>query len=191
MIGIVEAKDSNENSNRRHSRNDSVRNGAQQEPVISCPLGMQNDNTTADVSMSSTNETASKLARSAYHDHFGSSEDILEWPVFQGRYDRRWIEARIFDPTLPCDDLYGTSHTPSFTEDSTPAKCGIARQNYSTGPGVREEDVPQLIDTFLVNVHVKNPIFDPEYLRKMARSVVDDGFDWKAPSCLVVSMIYL
>jgi hypothetical protein len=39
-------------------------------------------------------------------------------------------------------------------------------------------------------VHTKNPIFDPEYLKNMARVVAENGFDWKAPSCLVVCEIH-
>ncbi|KAF3006892.1 hypothetical protein E8E13_011094 [Curvularia kusanoi] len=103
------------------------------------------------------------------HTYFGSGLDVLDWPVFEGRYDRRWIEALIFDPTLPCGDGYGP--------------C--------LGVGVREDDVPHLIETFLVNVHVKNPIFDPAYLRKIGKSVAEHGFDWKAPSCLVVIVVCL
>ncbi|KAF2109813.1 hypothetical protein BDV96DRAFT_225381 [Lophiotrema nucula] len=60
------------------------------------------------------------------------------------------------------------------------------RRSSSVSLGVREEDVPHLVETFLMNVHVKNPIFDPDYLRKIARNVVEDGFDWKASSCLML-----
>lgn len=152
-----------------------------------CDHNPHRNRTVTEISQTSAKIAKDNIAPIPGHEYFGSSEDILEWPIFQGRYDRRWIEARIFDPTLPCDDIYGTSHTPNFNDNTTPNKCGIARQNASSGPGVREEDVPQLIETFLLNVHVKNPIFDPEYLRKMAKAVVEDGFDWKASSCLVVS----
>ncbi|OAL54655.1 hypothetical protein IQ07DRAFT_531020 [Pyrenochaeta sp. DS3sAY3a] len=151
-----------------------------------CDHNPHRTSTVTEISQTSAKIAKDNIAPIPGHEYFGSSEDILEWPIFQGRYDRRWIEARIFDPTLPCDDIYGTSHTPNFNDNTTPNKCGVARQNSSSGPGVREEDVPQLIETFLLNVHVKNPIFDPEYLRKMAKAVVEDGFDWKASSCLVL-----
>ena len=123
--------------------------------------------------------------------YFGSSEDILEWPVFEGKYDRRQIEALIFDPTLQCNDLRRPPTSPRVTDDSIRDKFDDPRSKSKIGPGVHEADVPHLVETFLLNVHVKNPIFDPEYLRKMARTVVEDGFGWKASSCLVVRSISL
>ncbi len=118
----------------------------------------------------------------------GSGQDILDWPIFEGKYDRRWIEALIFDPTLPCNDLnlHGPCTSPRVTDDSIRDKFEDPRQASGLGVGVREDDVSHLVETFLVNVHVKNPIFDPEYLRKLAKSVAEHGFDWKPSSCLVV-----
>lgn len=120
--------------------------------------------------------------------YFGSGQDVLDWPVFEGRYDRRWIEALIFDPTLPCNDLSLNEPctSPRVTDDSIRDKFDDPRQSSGLGVGVREDDVVHLVETFLVNVHVKNPIFDPEYLRKMAKAVAEHGFDWKPSSCLVV-----
>ena len=125
------------------------------------------------------------------HAYFGSGLDVLEWPVFKGNYDRRWIEALIFDPTLPCDDGHGPCTSPRVTDDSIRDKFDDPRQSSGTGVGIREDDVPHLMEIFLANVHVKNPIFDPAYLRKMAKSVAEHGFDWKAPSCLVVCTYHL
>lgn len=120
------------------------------------------------------------------HAYFGSGQDILDWPVFEGRYDRRWIEALIFDPTLPCIDLSGPCTSPRVTDDTTRNTYKDPRQASGLGVGVREDDVLHLVEAFLVNVHVKNPIFDPEYLRSMAKGVAEDGFNWQASSCLVV-----
>lgn len=120
------------------------------------------------------------------HTYFGSGQDVLDWPVFEGKYDRRWIEALIFDPTLPCNDLSGPCTSPRVTDDTTRNTYKDPRQASGVGVGVREDDVLQLVETFLINVHVKNPIFDPEYLREMARRVAEHGLDWQASSCLVV-----
>lgn len=117
---------------------------------------------------------------------FGSSEDILEWPIFGGKHDRRQIEALIFDPTLISDISNGVAPSPKVTDDSLRNEYEDPRHSSSIGRGVREEDVMQLVEIFLRNVHTKNPIFDPKYLRNMARSVVKNGFDWEASSCLVV-----
>ena len=117
----------------------------------------------------------------------GCSQDILDWPVFEGRYNRLWIEALIFDSTLACDDLRWPCTSPRINDDSTRDRFEDLRHASGVGAGVREDDIPHLVEVFLVNVHVKNPIFDPEYLRRMAKGVVENGLDWKAPSCLVVS----
>ncbi|KAJ4985190.1 vegetative cell wall protein gp1 [Stagonosporopsis vannaccii] len=124
----------------------------------------------------------------AHHTYFGSGQDVLDWPIFEGKYDRRWIEALIFDPTLPCNDLSLNEPctSPRVTDDSIRDIFVDPRQASGLGVGVREDDVPHLVETFLVNVHVKNPIFDPEYLRKMAKDVAEHGFDWKPSSCLVL-----
>ncbi|KAJ4298097.1 Zcf27p [Kalmusia sp. IMI 367209] len=134
--------------------------------------------------------TAQVSANQVAREYFGSSEDVLAWPIFEGRYDRRWIEALIFDPTLPSDDLSGTPTSPRVTDDSIRNTFEDPRHIIHGSAGICEEDVPQLIEAFLLNVHIKNPIFDPEYLRKMAKSVVDHGFNWEASSCLVVKVYY-
>ena len=54
------------------------------------------------------------------------------------------------------------------------------------GRGIQEDDVPRLIDKFLVNVHIKNPILDVGDLKRKARFIVENGFGWDAASCLVV-----
>jgi hypothetical protein len=118
---------------------------------------------------------------------YRSSEDILEWPIFENKYDRRSIEALIFDPTLSSDDQEETITSPRVTDDTLREKFEDPRQSFSIGRGIREEDVFHLIEIFLSNVHVKNPILDADYLRDMAKVVVKEGFGWTAPSCLVVS----
>ncbi|RAO66686.1 uncharacterized protein BHQ10_002698 [Talaromyces amestolkiae] len=118
--------------------------------------------------------------------YFGSSEDILEWPILGGKHDRRQIEALIFDPTLISDISNGVAPSPRVTDDSLRNEYEDPRHSSNIGRGVREEDVMQLVEIFLRNVHTKNPIFDPKYLRNMARSVVKNGFDWEASSCLVL-----
>lgn len=136
--------------------------------------------------LSSTIEPASQLVQAPFHEYFGSSEDVLTWPIFDGKYDRRWIEALIFDPTLPSDDLTGTPTSPRVHDDSFRNTFQDPRQGQQLIAEICEKDVPHLIDVFLLNVHIKNPIFDPEYLRGMAKSIVERGFDWDAPSCLVL-----
>ena len=116
-----------------------------------------------------------------------SSQDVLEWPVFQNRYDRRSIETLIFEPTSPSETTNISGISSNIFDSAAQAAYDDPREGLAKGIGICEDDVPNLVEKFLVNVHVKNPIFDPEYLRDMARGVVEDGFGWKASSCLVVS----
>lgn len=116
-----------------------------------------------------------------------SSEDVLEWPVFQRRYDRHSIETLIFEPTSPSEATNISGISSKILPSAAQAAYDDPREGLAKGIGICEDDVPNLVEKFLVNVHVKNPIFDPEYLRDMAREVAEDGFGWKAPSCLVVS----
>ncbi|KAL2851501.1 hypothetical protein BJY01DRAFT_260808 [Aspergillus pseudoustus] len=57
---------------------------------------------------------------------------------------------------------------------------------HSEGRGIREEDVPLLIEDFLEHVHTKNPILDPNELRSICRRIGEDGFQWDGPSCLTL-----
>ncbi|KNG45557.1 hypothetical protein TW65_07808 [Stemphylium lycopersici] len=115
-----------------------------------------------------------------------SSEDVLEWPVFQRRYDRHSIETLIFEPTSPSEATNISGISSKILPSAAQAAYDDPREGLAKGIGICEDDVPNLVEKFLVNVHVKNPIFDPEYLRDMAREVAEDGFGWKAPSCLVL-----
>ncbi|KAI5456060.1 hypothetical protein BGZ63DRAFT_367757 [Mariannaea sp. PMI_226] len=116
----------------------------------------------------------------------GLCEDILEWPIFQGKYDRRRTEALIFDPTLTWHHADEPMLTAEAIESPRQLEYQDPRQSLSVGRGMREEDIMHLIETFLLTVHIKNPILDPGYLRKTARSVAENGFGWEAQSCLVL-----
>ena len=83
---------------------------------------------------------------------YRSSEDILEWPVFENKYDRRTVEALIFDPTLSSDERDEIITSPRVTDDSLRERFEDPRQSLGIGRGIREEDVPNLIEIFLSHV---------------------------------------
>ncbi|KAF2187911.1 hypothetical protein K469DRAFT_568400 [Zopfia rhizophila CBS 207.26] len=103
------------------------------------------------------------------------SEDILDWPIFQGKYDRARTEGLIFNPRQGLDDTQSAS---SITSDPI--------RTSRPGRGIQEEDVPHLINKFLTNVHTKNPVLDADDLKRKGRSVVEHGFSWDAASCLLL-----
>lgn len=94
-------------------------------------------------------------------------EDVLEWPVFGQMFDRGRIEALIFR---------------SSSELST-STLPLAK----SGRGLKEEDAPHLVEGFLIKVHTKNPVLDPDDLRGKAKIIAENGFSWDADSCLMVS----
>lgn len=53
--------------------------------------------------------------------------------------------------------------------------------------GALEEDAPELVDIFLRFVHIKNPILEIKVIREDARRIAENGFEWDARSCIVVS----
>lgn len=82
---------------------------------------------------------------------------MLDWPVFagDGTRSRHWIEALIFDPTLPSDDLSRTPTSPRVIDDSLRNKFEDPRQHPHVNPDICEADVMQLVEAFLLNVHIK------------------------------------
>lgn len=114
----------------------------------------------------------------------GASEDVLEWPIFGGRYNRANIETLIFNPQSA--DYNGkvlVQHTPG--DPQTFHSTSSIRASKS-GRGVQEDDVLHLINKFLTNVHIKNPILDADDLKSKAKLIIENGFSWDAASCLVV-----
>lgn len=107
----------------------------------------------------------------------GTCEDLLDWPIFEGKYDRSETEMLIFNPALARDSQ---QRIPGFSV----AADSDRRSGYDRG--IREEDVPGLLDRFLVNVHIKNPILDTNDTMRMGKDIAENGFKWDAPSCLVV-----
>lgn len=114
----------------------------------------------------------------------GGCEDILNWHVFEGRYDSALITSRIFNPdasnnTGERDQLYLNSSNLSHN--------GHQLRTSGPGRGIMEDHVPHLIDKFLANVHIKNPVLNPDDLKAKAKHAAENGFGWDAASCLIVS----
>lgn len=107
----------------------------------------------------------------------GTCEDLLEWPIFEGEHDRSETEILILNPSLARD---GQQRNPGFSIAADPDR----QSGYDRG--IREEDVPGLLDRFLANVHIKNPILDTNDIMRIGKSIAENGFKWSAPSCLVV-----
>ncbi|KAL3434870.1 hypothetical protein BDV09DRAFT_195409 [Aspergillus tetrazonus] len=94
-----------------------------------------------------------------------ASGRILQWPSLRDLCDPREVDKFFFNQT----------HSEDVSKKVAPISSW----------GIREEDVPSLIDRFLENVHTKNQILDPSELRKLSRRLGENGFQWDGPSCLL------
>lgn len=98
---------------------------------------------------------------------FASTEAILTWPIFQGRWPSNLLSSEL---------LIGINL--SEHANAIPGK----RVNL----GINEESVPFLVESFLQLVHSKNPVFHAHQVREAARHVTECGFGWDASSCIVL-----
>ncbi|KFY90886.1 hypothetical protein V500_04905 [Pseudogymnoascus sp. VKM F-4518 (FW-2643)] len=112
---------------------------------------------------------------------FGSSETILTWPIFNGRWSRNFLSQEILIGSLSSgSDAQGDHH--QYHHHRNPLKGGVKRASQ----GINEENVPGLVDRFLQLVHSKNPVLNTRQIREAARHVAEDGVGWDASSCIVL-----
>ncbi|WPG99794.1 Hypothetical protein R9X50_00261300 [Acrodontium crateriforme] len=106
-------------------------------------------------------------------EHRSSADSVLLWEIFENRYPRNALIGSLFKSEIQGVDELLLNETDVFN----PRK-GLKPPD--------EERIPQLVDSFLQNVHTKNPILDVESLVKHARLSATDGLGWDAKSCLVL-----
>jgi hypothetical protein len=106
----------------------------------------------------------------------GKCEDVLEWPIFEGKFHRSETETLILRPELAREDQPGSTFS---------VTCDPARRS-TPGRGIQEEETLALLEKPFLNVHIKNPILDAADTRIIAKDVMEHRFKWDAPSCLVV-----
>lgn len=104
---------------------------------------------------------------------FGSTEAILTWPIFNGRWSSNVLSNEILIGNVPS----------AHAERESGKRASV---------GINEENVPFLVESFLQLVHSKNPVFHTQQIRVAARQVAECGFGWDASSCIVVcTFLYL
>ena len=111
-------------------------------------------------------------------------EDILEWSIFGGTFDRTRIEGLIFNSSQAlCDSETDTSNGQRY--DGLAHSRDLIRGSRSSR-GINEEHAPFLVERFLINVHIKNPVLEPDDMRRKSRHIAETGFAWDEDSCLLV-----
>ena len=114
-----------------------------------------------------------------------SSSEFLQIPAQRTTADAvlRW---EIFEDRYPPSALVGMQCSGGRAQDQDSSNDGETFTVRSSVLAPNEEQIPSLIESFLRNVHTKNPVLDAEQLLRQARIVASDGLGWDAWSCLVL-----
>jgi len=103
-----------------------------------------------------------------------SIESILKWSIFSEA-------APHLVPALdiPLIEVVGRPNPNNIDQPS------------STLPDLSPDTINRLVQNFLNNNHIKNPVLDVKALWADAREFAESGPQWDARSCLLVSLLYL
>lgn len=105
-----------------------------------------------------------------------TADTILTWPIFDGKYDSDYL----IQPLLSDPD----ASDPRATSNGVGERDSFTLVN-SIGPP-DDERIPSLIDSFLQNVHTKNPVLDVDTLILKGREASTGGLGWDANSCCIL-----
>lgn len=114
-----------------------------------------------------------------------SAAHLLEWPIFGNKYDRKYLNAALFEHS-PCTTAFDGDTGSDEVADAPDAQS--AQRSKMPGKGIQKEEVHDLIQAFLENVHTKNPVLDSTDLMRWATPISEHGFGWSSRSCLLVSV---
>ncbi|KAK0291774.1 hypothetical protein LTR91_008281 [Friedmanniomyces endolithicus] len=101
-----------------------------------------------------------------------TADAVLRWEIFEDRYPPSALVG------TQCSGGGAQNQDSSNDIETFTARSGVLAPN--------EEQIPSLIESFLRNVHTKNPVLDAEQLIRQARIIASDGLGWDAWSCLVL-----
>jgi hypothetical protein len=105
------------------------------------------------------------------------AESVLKWPIFSQAAPH--LEAELHVPIMEVWSRPGSNRRQ--LQDQT-RKRGASILNLDS------EVVNQLVENFLTNNHIKNPVLDVQSLRADAREFAETGPQWDEKSCLIVSV---
>ena len=99
-----------------------------------------------------------------------TTEEVLSWTVFKGRYDsRRSLKTLLRTRTL------------------ADAATSPARLDLSCATSNIEQSLPQrMVDNFFHSIHVKNPMLDEVAITRSVHQMLLNGPSWDAECCLVL-----
>ena len=115
-------------------------------------------------------------------------EETLSWPILEFNGDINCGLDALMDSS---DDEDGGSSDEDDTQyvKSSLARRGDRQKSEHIKRGLDDGVVvPELIESFLRNVHTKNPILDAPALRLYASAMIENGLSWDGETCQVVSL---
>lgn len=127
------------------------------------------------ISVSPSNTAASESSDS-FIDTLGFPTDelydekILKWPIFELPYTITPLIESLLDAE---------------------ANSSLEVYDYANNQAIPTTELWELVDSFLLNVHIKNPILDFQRLRKSAANIIQHGFKWDDESCLMLHVCAL
>lgn len=122
------------------------------------------------------------------NNHHSSSQEIIEWPIFEGAFSRRDIDVALYNPRL---QLQHHEHAAGCNDDDDASALEAAVRKNGPGRGVREDHCPKLVQLFLAQVHTKNPVLDAKHILLLSKQIAEEGFGWDAKSCLLVCVLLI
>jgi hypothetical protein len=93
-------------------------------------------------------------------------EALLSWPIFEGQEFERRLDLKSL---LQDNHEYGEPYS------------------MSVAPDLEDWEANQLLQQFLDNVHIFNPILEEAKVKDYVRNSRSQGICWDAQSCLLVS----
>ncbi|KAI6367395.1 hypothetical protein MCOR25_004931 [Pyricularia grisea] len=116
---------------------------------------------------------------------WASCESILRWPALRDLLlpEEQNIQSFVLSSDLDFDEVFVPKKTgiqSTLPRFQSPSDADSPRRRIS------EVEIVPLVDKFLMEVHVRNPILDEEELRRHARDVAENGMGWDGKTCLVL-----
>jgi hypothetical protein len=107
------------------------------------------------------------------------ADSVLKWPIFSQAAPH--LERELHVPIM---EFWTRSDSNMGRTQSQTGKKGATLLNLDSNV------VNKLVENFLANNHIKNPILDVELLRADAREFAEIGPQWDERSCLIVRVLW-
>ncbi|CAI7612324.1 unnamed protein product [Penicillium glandicola] len=120
-------------------------------------------------------------------------EETLLWPILNYHGPVNEVLDVLFDSSddeESDNDKNGDENTPQIERMRSPqmGKSKRKQNGMRNSSGLDDGDiVPNLIDSFLRNVHIRSPILDLLQLRNSAKNLAENGLDWDGETCQVIN----